>query len=50
MQKQIPQYQTKKNTLYVLEVKKGWFKKNKIKIGTAFEYIPSTNKPNYKAK
>ena len=39
MQKRIPQYRTKKKSLYVLEVNKGWFKEKKIKLGTAFEFV-----------
>lgn len=37
--KQIPTYSSKFPAQYVLEVNKGWFKKNKIKLGQKFYFI-----------
>ena len=35
----LPSYPSSKPALYALEMNKGWFKKNKIKIGQKFNFI-----------
>lgn len=39
MQTNIPSYQSKKPALYVLEMTKGWFTKNKIQLGSKFSFL-----------
>lgn len=38
MQVQIPRYDSQKPAQYALEMNRGWFKKNKIKLGTRLIY------------
>jgi uncharacterized protein len=35
---EIPSYVSKKPALYALEMNRGWFAKNKVKVGSRFEY------------
>ena len=39
MQQSLPVYTSKSPAMYALEMNKGWFKKNKIKIGSTFKFI-----------
>ena len=39
IQREIPTYKSRKPALYALEMTKGWFKRNKIKLGDKFEFI-----------
>ena len=36
---EIPSYPSAKPAQYALEMNKGWFKKNKIKVGTKFKFV-----------
>lgn len=38
-------YTSSKKSIYALEMNVGWFKKNKVKPGCKFEWIPQDNKP-----
>ncbi len=40
MQKEIPQYESRKPAKYVLEVPSGWFKKNGVKTGAKLQIPP----------
>ena len=40
MEQNPPRYKGKHNAMYALEVPQGWFKKNKISLGTKFELKP----------
>ncbi len=39
MQQSLPTYTSKSPAMYALEMNKGWFKKNKIKVGASFKYV-----------
>ncbi len=39
MQQSLPTYISKSPAMYALEMNKGWFKKNKIKLGSIFKFI-----------
>lgn len=40
MQQSLPTYVSKSPAMYALEMNKGWYKKNKIKVGASFKYVP----------
>lgn len=40
----LPAYPSAKPAQYALEMKKGWFVKNKVKIGSKFEFVGTPNK------
>ena len=39
MQQSLPTYISKSPAMYALEMNKGWFKKNKINLGSTFKFI-----------
>jgi uncharacterized membrane protein (UPF0127 family) len=44
MSENLPTYPSAKPAKYALEMNKGWFKKNKIKLGSRFEFYKSSAK------